>query len=134
MFTGCSNLERSSFGGDKKWFISHGHVPGGGQARHPEPEKHPAPRRRVLAQPRKVLVRRRQHRVPPRLVETLHGVDVAEEALVTPGLQQFVSYHLAQGRGVKDAHLVLDRKLEVFKGFINYISSMLPACAGQFSE
>ena len=74
----------------------HGHVPGGGQARHPDPEEHPAQRYGVLAQTRQVLVGRREHRVPPLLVETLHGVDVIEEALVTPGLQEFVSDHLAQ--------------------------------------
>ena len=59
----------------------------------------------VLTQPRQVLVGRRQHRVPPRLVEVLHRGDVSEESLVTPGLQQFVCDHLAEGRGVQNTHL-----------------------------
>ena len=71
----------------------------------------------VLTQPRQVLVCRRQHRVPPRLVETLHRGDVSEEALVTPGLQQLVCDHLAQGRGVQNTHL------QILQGQYSFIFS-----------
>ena len=83
----------------------------------------------VLTQPRQVLVCRRQHRVPPRFVETLHRGDVSEESLVTPGLQQFVCDHLAQGRGVQNTHL------QILKGQYHVLGSdrISRSCSGCLS-
>ena len=106
----------------------HGHVPGRRQAWHPDPEEHPAQRDGVLAQSRQVLVGRRNHRVPPRLVETLHRVNVIEEALLSPGLQEFVRDHLTQRRCVEDTHLQLGYD------HISCFCSLSPAYEGQFFE